>query len=913
MSNNKRLLIDATHSEETRVIIADENRIHEFDISATSKTQNKGNIYLAKVTRVEPSLQAAFVEYGGDRQGFLPFSEIHPDYYQIPVADRQKLIEEVAAEEEQENEDDDEQEQSENGRNNRGGRGRRGRRRGGRGRSRNNNEQNGDDNANDDAANHDDAVEDKAKLTEEDVANTYLEEPIAENPSVKSDVVEDILEDIEEVKKEQNAEKSKKKDARAEDEDGSDEAEEIDTAGDEKDVLESLGDDDEFTRRRKASFLRRYKIQEVIKRNQVMLVQVIKEERGNKGASLSTYISLAGRYCVLMPNSPKTGGISRKISSSEDRKRLKAISEEIRSNNGMSAIIRTAGIDRTRAEIKRDYDYLIKLWSQIRELTLSSTAPAVVHEEADIVKRSLRDLYSSDIKEVVVAGEEAYKRAKEFMKLMMPSHAARVKSYNDNTPIFYAYDAEDQLLRMHEPQVKLESGGSIVLNPTEALVSIDVNSGRSTTERNVEETAVKTNLEAAQEIARQVRLRDLAGLIVIDFIDMFDYKNRRAVERQLKEALKADRAKIQVGRISAFGLLEMSRQRLRPSLTETNTLSCPHCEGRGFILTADAQGIQMLRYLEKEASAGEYAHLKLKVQPGVALYLLNNKRDHLIELEKTHKLKISIEIGEGLISSSSFMLERFTAEGQKTEVNGMDGIPTSGKRNRSRKRKRGGRDNSDNDNSNASNHKHDSSSDKAEKDSDADAKSDKSSDNDSDEKGERQGRRRRRGGRRRGGRNRDRDQQQDNAADNSGNESNADKSDEKKADDKPAAAEKQPQADVKSDKADTAEKATEKSEEKKPRRRGGRSKKADAKTDSDSTEVKPAASPPSEAKPAEPKPAKEKADAPAAKDDKAEKKTAAAASKPATPAKKKELETVGGDDSGKGDAPRKGWWRRIVE
>jgi ribonuclease E len=907
MSNNKRLLIDATHSEETRVIIADENRIHEFDISATSKTQNKGNIYLAKVTRVEPSLQAAFVEYGGDRQGFLPFSEIHPDYYQIPVADRQKLIEEVAAEEEQENEDDDEQEQSENGRNNRGGRGRRGRRRGGRGRSRNNNEQNGDDNANDDAANHDDAVEDKAKLTEEDVANTYLEEPIAENPSVKSDVVEDILEDIEEVKKEQNAEKSKKKDARAEDEDGSDEAEEIDTAGDEKDVLESLGDDDEFTRRRKASFLRRYKIQEVIKRNQVMLVQVIKEERGNKGASLSTYISLAGRYCVLMPNSPKTGGISRKISSSEDRKRLKAISEEIRSNNGMSAIIRTAGIDRTRAEIKRDYDYLIKLWSQIRELTLSSTAPAVVHEEADIVKRSLRDLYSSDIKEVVVAGEEAYKRAKEFMKLMMPSHAARVKSYNDNTPIFYAYDAEDQLLRMHEPQVKLESGGSIVLNPTEALVSIDVNSGRSTTERNVEETAVKTNLEAAQEIARQVRLRDLAGLIVIDFIDMFDYKNRRAVERQLKEALKADRAKIQVGRISAFGLLEMSRQRLRPSLTETNTLSCPHCEGRGFILNADAQGIQMLRFLEKEASAGEYAHLKLKVQPGVALYLLNNKRDHLIELEKTHKLKISIEIGEGLISSSSFMLERFTAEGQKTEVNGMDGIPTSGKRNRSRKRKRGGRDNSDNDNNNSSNHKHDSSNakdnDKAEKDSDADAKSDKTSDNDSDDKGERQGRRRRRGGRRRGGRNRDRDQQQDNAADNSGNEPKADKSDDKKADDKPVAAEKPQQAEVKSDKDNAPEKVAEKSEEKKPRRRGGRSKKADVKADGDTAD----------AKPAESKPAKEKADAPAAKEEKAEKKPSAAASKPATPSKKKELETVGGDDSGKGDAPRKGWWRRIVE
>lgn len=672
----KRLLIDATHSEETRIIIADESRIHEFDISAASKTQNKGNIYLAKITRVEPSLQAAFVEYGGDRQGFLPFSEIHPDYYQIPVADRKRLIEEAEAEEAQEEEDEEQEKKS---RNNRGGvRGRRGRRRGGRGRDR-------DSEGNDD--NTDDAAEDKAALTDEDIANTYLEAPIADSPSVKSEVVDELLEDIKEAKGEEQPET--KNDARADDEDGSDEAEEVHTAGDDKADIEALGDDDEFTRRRKASFLRRYKIQEVIKRNQVMLVQVIKEERGNKGASLSTYISLAGRYCVLMPNSPKTGGISRKISSSEDRKRLKAISEEIRSSNGMSAIIRTAGIDRTRAEIKRDYDYLIKLWSQIRELTLSSTAPAAVHEEADIVKRSLRDLYSSDIKEVVVAGEEAYKRAKEFMKLMMPSHAARVKLHNENTPILYAYDVEDQLLRMHEPQVKLESGGSIVLNPTEALVAIDVNSGRSTTERNVEETALKTNLEAAQEVARQVRLRDLAGLIVIDFIDMFDYKNRRAVERQLKEALKADRAKIQVGRISAFGLLEMSRQRLRPSLSETNTHSCPHCEGRGFVLNPAAQGVQMLRFLEKEASAGEYAQLKLKLPASVALYLLNNKREHLMELEKTHKLQISIEIGENLLSASSFMLERYSEEGQKTEVNGMDGIPSSGKRSRPRKRKRG--------------------------------------------------------------------------------------------------------------------------------------------------------------------------------------------------------------------------------
>lgn len=898
--NTKRLLIDATHSEETRIIIADESRIHEFDISAASKTQNKGNIYLAKITRVEPSLQAAFVEYGGDRQGFLPFSEIHPDYYQIPVADRKKLIEEAEAEEAQEEEDE---QQEKGNRSNRGGgvRGRRGRRRGGRGRDRDNNNDGSD-------GNEGEAAEDKAALSEEDVANTYLEAPIADSPSVKSEVVDELLEDIKEAKDEEQT--GTKNDVRADDEDGSDEAEEVHTAGDDKADIEALGDDDEFTRRRKASFLRRYKIQEVIKRNQVMLVQVIKEERGNKGASLSTYISLAGRYCVLMPNSPKTGGISRKISSSEDRKRLKAISEEIRSSNGMSAIIRTAGIDRTRAEIKRDYDYLIKLWSQIRELTLSSTAPAAVHEEADIVKRSLRDLYSSDIKEVVVAGEEAYKRAKEFMKLMMPSHAARVKLHNENTPILYAYDVEDQLLRMHEPQVKLESGGSIVLNPTEALVAIDVNSGRSTTERNVEETALKTNLEAAQEVARQVRLRDLAGLIVIDFIDMFDYKNRRAVERQLKEALKADRAKIQVGRISAFGLLEMSRQRLRPSLTETNTHSCPHCEGRGFVLNPAAQGVQMLRFLEKEASAGEYAHLKLKLPASVALYLLNNKREHLMELEKTHKLQISIEIGENLLSASSFMLERYSEEGQKTEVNGMDGIPSSGKRNRPRKRKRG----SDNTPQQKSGNSNQSSNDN-ESEQDDDKTEDKDNSESASDGQNEPRRRRRRGGRRRGGRNRNRNQdggEQQDGNDNRGQE-NTDKpvvAAEKTEDTPPAKSEAVAEKDTTEAKA----------EEKKPaRRRGGRSKKADDAVAKEPAEAKTEnkAEEKSESKPAAAKKPAAKAKAAAeekAVESKPEKKAVAASTSPA-PKEQKELETVGASEgnSGDKDSNRKGWWRRIVE
>lgn len=766
---NKRLLIDATHQEETRVVIADEYKIYDFDISSTSKTQNKGNIYLAKITRVEPSLQAAFVEYGAGRQGFLPFSEIHPDYYQIPVADREQLLKEIAAEVEAEADLPERSESSANQEDEQEGRDRnRGRRHRRRGRGRfgrrdrrdDRNEERGEHRGEEaasgefaqaqaedgafeegvmfspdmplvDAVEHenvatlpaqeplpeafdDEAEEEGMVLTKADAktikeetakaealeqeeaqapaaetaepAEEAEEEPVtyAQSSAAQPDVMKSDI--VEETEEEAGAEVAPRP-SRDKREKSNDDSNVVEIREDKMEI-ESLGDDDDFTPKSRSALLRRYKIQEVIHRGQVMLVQVVKEERGNKGASLTSYISLAGRYCVLMPNSPKTGGISRKISNVEDRKRLKAISEEMRSEDGMSAIIRTAGIDRTRAEIKRDYDYLIKLWNTIRETTLSSTAPAVIYEEADIVKRSLRDLYSNDIKEVVVAGEDAHKRAKEFMKLMMPSHTGRIKLHAETTPIFYAYDVEDHLLKMHEPQVKLESGGSIVINPTEALVSIDVNSGRSTTERNVEETALKTNLEAAQEIARQLRLRDLAGLIVIDFIDMFDYKNRRAVEKQLKDALKSDRAKIQVGRISAFGLLEMSRQRLRPSYSETNTQTCPHCDGRGFVLNAEAQGIQLLRFVEKEASSGEYAHLKLKVTTPVALFLLNNKRERLAEMEKLHNIRLTIEIGEHLTTAASFILERYTAEGQKTEVNGIDGIPSSSSRKKSKKNKK---------------------------------------------------------------------------------------------------------------------------------------------------------------------------------------------------------------------------------
>ncbi len=424
-----------------------------------------------------------------------------------------------------------------------------------------------------------------------------------------------------------------------------------------KEGVETLASEEEEYRPKKNQFFKRYKIQEVIRRGQIVLVQVIKEERGNKGVSLTTYLSLAGRYCVLMPNSPKGGGISRKIASADDRKRLKAISTELRLAQGMSVIIRTAGMDRTRAEIKRDYDYLVKLWNQIREDTLHSNAPALIYEESDIIKRAIRDQYSGDIDELIIEGDEGYAAAREFMKLLLASHTPKIKHYNEPTPLFYAYNIEEQLLSMHDPIVKLRSGGYIVINPTEALISIDVNSGRSTGERNIEETATKTNLEAAAEVARQLRLRDLAGLIVIDFIDMLESRNRRAVEKAIKDALKADRAKIQLGRISPFGLLEMSRQRLRSSISEMSMVQCPHCIGRGVIRSNESMSIQMIRAIEKEASAGVWSSLRLVAPQPVALHMLNTKRDILRAIEQRYNLTLQVLIGPDL-TSSEFKLEK---------------------------------------------------------------------------------------------------------------------------------------------------------------------------------------------------------------------------------------------------------------
>lgn len=623
----KRMLIDARHSEETRVVIADDRQIFDFDFASVSKKQLKGNIYLAKITRVEPSLQAAFVEYGGNKQGFLPFSEIHPDYYQIPSADRKRLLEEVSKEDSIETAAEEiptTQPESEE-----------------------------PDNKTEIPPDqlpfsHADRAEDRPAYLMQGAIDTSVSEPIetAEAiPSSSEDNPSDQLPSDPSLL--QGADSGQNVEPSVTQETGT---ESVETLQNEEEEIQQR-------RPKRSGFQRRYKIQEVIRRGQIVLVQVIKEERGNKGVSLTTYLSLAGRYCVLMPNSPKDGGISRKIASAEDRKRLKALSTEFKLAQGMSVIIRTAGMDRTRAEIKRDYDYLVKLWNRIREDTLESTAPALIYEESDIIKRAIRDQYSNDIDEVVIEGDAGYKAAKEFMKLLLPSHTPKIKLYKEPTPLFYALGIEEQLLSMHDPVVRLRSGGYIVINPTEALISIDVNSGRSTGERNIEETATKTNLEAAAEVSRQLRLRDLAGLIVIDFIDMLDSRNRRAVERALKDALKSDRAKIQLGRISPFGLLEMSRQRLRPSISETNMVQCRHCLGRGYMRSNESMSIQIIRSLEKEASAGNWSGLRLIAPQDVALHLLNHKRAALQFIEERYELTIQVLIDTSL-PASEFNLEK---------------------------------------------------------------------------------------------------------------------------------------------------------------------------------------------------------------------------------------------------------------
>jgi ribonuclease E len=557
------MLIDARHREETRVAVVKGNRIEEFDFESAERKQLKGNIYLAKVTRVEPSLQAAFVDYGGNRHGFLAFSEIHPDYYQIPKEDRDALLREEAEH----------------------------------------------------------AAEEAALRAELDAEDD------------EHDDHEPTEEEIERLD-----------DDGAPDEDVAAEHESSGGGGGRRRGRKDNGSEDqvEALRQRRMNLRRRYKIQDVIRRRQVLLVQVVKEERGNKGAALTTYLSLAGRYCVLMPNTSHGGGISRKISNAADRKRLKTIMAELKLPPSMGCIVRTAGLQRTKVEIKRDFDYLARLWDGIRETTLASAAPALVYGDSDLMKRAIRDIYNKDIDEVIVEGDDGYRQAKEFMKLLMPSHARRVKHYSDPVPLFQRAGVEDQLSAMYHPVVQLKSGGYLVINPTEALVSIDINSGRSTREHNIEQTATATNLEAAQEIARQLRLRDMAGLVVIDFIDMDNGSNVRKVEKAMKEALKNDRARIQVGRISSFGLMEMSRQRLRTGVLEASTRQCPHCEGTGLVRTASSAGLSALRMIEDEAARGRGSQITLRASQEAAFYVLNKKRADIAEIEDRYGVQVVI-------------------------------------------------------------------------------------------------------------------------------------------------------------------------------------------------------------------------------------------------------------------------------
>ena len=658
-----KMLIDASHPEETRVVVVRGSRIEEFDFESQDKKQLKGNIYLARVTRVEPSLQAAFVEYGGNRHGFLAFSEIHPDYYQIPVADRQALLR-AEAEEAAEDDDADGEERDHN-------RGGRKRRRGGKSRDR------GETSAkstqpHDDFSGEDFPSEDVLKPNESPVSDDMSSDTLNADMEASEEASQAVDEadsefDVNTEDDDQQAddgappksmaasvEADVVSETVAESVDADQHAGAIDEvhssrSGDEEEV-ESVGAEDplEEVRNRRKPARRHYKIQEVIKRRQILLVQVVKEERGNKGAALTTYLSLAGRYSVLMPNTARGGGISRKITNAQDRKRLKEVVSDLEVPQGMGVILRTAGESRTKAEIKRDYEYLMRLWENVRSLTLESTAPALVYEEGSLIKRSVRDLYNKDIDEVLVSGDEGYREAKDFMRMLMPSHAKVVQPYRDTTPIFVRSGIEAQLDRMLQPQVTLKSGGYIIINQTEALVAIDVNSGRSTKEHSIEETALHTNLEAAEEVARQLRLRDLAGLIVIDFIDMEENRNNRAVEKRLKDHLKNDRARIQLGRISHFGLMEMSRQRIRASVLESTMKPCPHCGGTGHVRSESSVALLVVRAIEEYLLKDSRCHITVRTPTSTALYVLNHKRSTLADLETRFCLTITIEMDDAV-------------------------------------------------------------------------------------------------------------------------------------------------------------------------------------------------------------------------------------------------------------------------
>ena len=625
-----KMLIDSTHPEETRVVVVNGTRVDEFDFESESRKQLRGNIYLAKITRVEPSLQAAFVEYGGNRHGFLAFSEIHPDYYQIPIEDREAILKHQAAQarraQEEENADGDDEDDAPVTT---------------KAATANNSDSISTEASADDADDEDDDHHEDHGVSEAGAGAEDDDDEHDDDHHDEDDVSEAVADE-----------------ATAEDSDVPQQAETEVEGVQSDDTVEAVGAEDpleeaqeEAEPRKQRHNFRNYKIQEVVKRRQIMLVQVVKEERGNKGAALTTFLSLAGRYCVLMPNTARGGGISRKITVAADRKKLKAIAESLDVPEGMGLIVRTAGAKRTKAEIKRDYEYLLRMWESVRELTLRSTAPALVYEEGSLIKRSIRDLYDKEIDTVFVEGEEGYKEAKGFMRMLMPSHAKNVQLYKDKQPLFQKFQVEQQLDSMFNPTVTLKSGGYIVINPTEALVSIDVNSGRSTKERNIEQTALRTNLEAAEEVARQARLRDLAGLIVIDFIDMDENRNNRAVERKLKDALKTDRARIQVGRISHFGLMEMSRQRMRSGVLEGSTVICPHCTGTGVVRSVESMALHVLRGVEAEAMKGRAAAITAKVPMECAVYILNQKRSNLLDIEERYGLSVYIEADASLKGS----------------------------------------------------------------------------------------------------------------------------------------------------------------------------------------------------------------------------------------------------------------------
>ena len=684
-----KMLIDAAHPEETRVVVLRGSRVEEFDFESASKRQLRGNIYLAKVTRVEPSLQAAFVDYGGNRHGFLAFSEIHPDYYQIPMSDRQALMEDEQVEEQ-----DEEEER----------RPRRSRRRRG-----------GERQVAARSGNSDESVSESAGIAEGHaggVVATVADEgrPVrldAENTPPYDDPTADLIEHAEEAhamvaatpaSPEPPAEPAmaaaivyESMEAGAPTDDAVDTGSPVpneDSPGDdhhhvaphheehqaehsagpveddehdddEEEHVEQLGGDAmEEVPRRAYRPRKQYKIQEVIKRRQVLLVQVVKEERGNKGAAITTYLSLAGRYSVLMPNTARGGGISRKITDAGDRQRLKTIAQDLEVPDGMGVILRTAGASRSKPEVKRDFEYLMRMWETVRETTLQSSAPTLVYEEGSLIKRAIRDLYNKDVEEVVVSGEEGYREAKDFMKLLMPSHTRNVQPWRDPAPIFTKAGAETQLDAMFSPQVTLKSGGYLVINQTEALVAIDVNSGRSTREHNIEDTAVRTNLEAADEVARQLRLRDLAGLIVVDFIDMEENRNNRAVEKRIKDALKDDRARIQVGRISHFGLLEMSRQRIRTGVLEGSTVICEHCAGAGNVRSTASIALHVLRLLEDALLADASRDIVVRIRGQIAMYVLNNKRAHLSDIEGRFGAAVVFQADESLTGTTYCALER---------------------------------------------------------------------------------------------------------------------------------------------------------------------------------------------------------------------------------------------------------------